>query len=51
MRVVCTGQDIKHFVKDLLFIGNDDFQDTNGKINIKSVCISRYFSIHYTNID
>lgn len=33
MRVVCTGQDNKHFAKDLLLIGN-------GKMNIKSVCIS-----------
>lgn len=40
MIVVCTGQDNKYFAKGLLLIGDGEFQDTNGKINIKSVCIS-----------
>lgn len=40
MRMVCTEQDNKYFAKELLLICNGEFQDTNGKINIKNVCIS-----------
>ncbi|XP_022169936.1 uncharacterized protein LOC111033491 [Myzus persicae] len=36
MRVLCTDQDNKNVVKDLLLIGKGEFQATNDKINIKS---------------
>jgi len=35
MRVLCAGQDNIQFAKDLLLIGNGEFQATNSKINIK----------------
>jgi len=40
MRVLRTDQDNINVIKDLLLIGKGEFQATNDKINIKSVCNS-----------
>jgi len=56
MRVLCTSQDNIHFDKDLLLIGNGEFQATNDKINIKSFCnsaptiVKLILTFNFTNI-